>query len=604
MSGVKKGPLSTLRSGVGEERALGATVVVLRNEAAVEHRSHPRGEAAQPEVAVLVAVSAKCRVGDPDAKGVLSGHREVPGPQVHEDVSRLALVRFDACCVLQAIEHVRDRFAVSVRRCRDRHVPHDEQAGRVVPAGVAAGQSGARDDVVVEEEDYACARGFDAALASDAGPDASRSEHDAGAHVRPIRAGWSTRSVVDDDHLTDCRVSGELRDCGAQALGRPARWDHDAHARDRSPGECLATPFEFSCRHRGYVCPCRVSPSRRRCADISREFQHAGCQHQGKHMTVLFVAATGGHLAQLDRLAPRILTDGDDAVWVTFDTPQSRSLLGGRRRVFIPYTGPRDLRNVIRNTRVAGQVMRSLTPSLVVSTGNAVAVSFLPVARALGLPAAYIESAARAESPSMTGRILQCVPGIQLFTQYRGWARGRWTFAGSVFEDFAPAGMREPKPIERVVVTLGTIHFGFRRLVERLIAILPPECEVLWQVGQTDARGLGIDAHSLVPADELSAAMRRADVVVAHAGIGSALTSLEAGRCPVLVPRLRRYGEHVDDHQRQIANELDGLGLAVARDVADLRLADLLDASKHAVCPNPAPGPIRVRGARALVRPA
>jgi hypothetical protein len=53
-----------------------------------------------------------------------------------------------------------------------------------------------------------------------------------------------------------------------------------------------------------------------------------------------------------------------------------------------------------------------------VSTGSAIALSFLPVARLRGVPCHCIESAARSASPSQTGRLLRRVPGVRLYTQY------------------------------------------------------------------------------------------------------------------------------------------------------------------------------------------
>ena len=77
--------------------------------------------------------------------------------------------------------------------------------------------------------------------------------------------------------------------------------------------------------------------------------------------------------------------------------------------------------------------------------------------------------------------------------------------------------------------------------------------------------------------------MREADVVVAHAGVGTALAALEVGKCPVLVPRRLAHGEHVDDHQVQIASEL---GESRPRGVGrrrPLRLEDLLTAAAGSV---------------------
>ena len=44
-------------------------------------------------------------------------------------------------------------------------------------------------------------------------------------------------------------------------------------------------------------------------------------------MTALLVATNGGHLAQLVELAPRLDGIEADRLWITFDSPQSRSLL-------------------------------------------------------------------------------------------------------------------------------------------------------------------------------------------------------------------------------------------------------------------------------------
>jgi len=311
-------------------------------------------------------------------------------------------------------------------------------------------------------------------------------------------------------------------------------------------------------------------------------------------MPDLLVASTGGHLAQLHRLAARIPELSDEQTWVTFDTPQSRSLLAGRDVRFLPYTGSRAYRQTLRNAFTARRILREGRFERVVSTGAAPALSFLPLARLRGIEAIYVESAARSEGPSMTGRLLSAVPGIRLFTQYEAWAGGRWRYAGSVFDSFEAGPPREGR-LERIVVTLGTIGgFGFARLLERLIAIVPPEASVLWQVGATDASHLPIEAVASVPSEQLDAAMRAADVVVAHAGIGSALAALEAGRCPILVPRERAHGEHVDDHQALIVTALDERGLALRRSPEQLTREDLLAAAGRGVRRREDPPPLRI----------
>ena len=134
--------------------------------------------------------------------------------------------------------------------------------------------------------------------------------------------------------------------------------------------------------------------------------------------------------------------------------------------------------------------------------------------------------------------------------------------------------------LRKVVVSLGTFKdYGFERLVRRLLEILPADAEVLWQTGDTDVSGLGIKGHHTLPEHELSEAIRDADVLVAHAGVGASLMALELGRCPVLVPRRLSHGEHVDDHQTQIAGELSRRGLAVTADADELTLDHLATAA-------------------------
>jgi UDP-N-acetylglucosamine--N-acetylmuramyl-(pentapeptide) pyrophosphoryl-undecaprenol N-acetylglucosamine transferase len=298
-------------------------------------------------------------------------------------------------------------------------------------------------------------------------------------------------------------------------------------------------------------------------------------------MTTLLVASTGGHLAQLFELASRFKGIGEDRLWVTFDSEQGRTLLKGERKIFIPYIAERDVLGVARGLAYAARLLRAEKVSAVVSTGSAIALSFLPYAAARRIKAHYIESAARVGKPSLTGRTLQTVPGVCLYRQYPHVVGGRWHYGGSVFEGFRVVKL-DARPVTRVVLTVG-MERSFRRLVERVAEILPPSVSVLWQTGPTPLEGLGIEARPFVAASSLDRAMRDADVVVAHAGCGSALAALRAGKYPILVPRDPRHGEVVDVHQIEIARWLGEQDLALARTPSDLALADLEAAAARAV---------------------
>jgi UDP-N-acetylglucosamine--N-acetylmuramyl-(pentapeptide) pyrophosphoryl-undecaprenol N-acetylglucosamine transferase len=296
----------------------------------------------------------------------------------------------------------------------------------------------------------------------------------------------------------------------------------------------------------------------------------------------ILAASTGGHLEQLIRLSKRLRPEPTEVVWVTPDEPQSRSLLAGQPVYHLRYVPPRRADLVLANSPATNQLLREGRYDRVVSTGAAMALSVLAMARARGIPCHWIESSARATGPSLTGRIVSTIPGMRLYTQYPSWADHRWAYRGSVLDAYRPVERVSPTDgfARRVVVTFGTQKgYPFRRGLDALLRVLPsvlaPGAEVMWQTGVTDLSGLSIEASPIVPAAQVREAMAEADLVIAHAGVGSALTALDQGRVPVLLPRLRKYGEMVDDHQLMIAAELESRGLAVSRAPEDLTPDDL-----------------------------
>ena len=297
---------------------------------------------------------------------------------------------------------------------------------------------------------------------------------------------------------------------------------------------------------------------------------------------LLLVASTGGHLWQLTRLAPR-LRASPDSLWVTFDSPQSRSLLDGRRVLHVPYVAPRDLRGSLRAFVRLHAVLHSERFDGVVSTGAAVAVPAMLAAHSRTPARLYIESVSRFDGPSLTGRIIAGGRLAQTLTQHPQWGGGPWGYEGSVLEDYTV----EPSTAERpasVFVTLGTIRpYQFRRLAERVVQLLPAGVDVIWQVGETDPDGLPGEVHRYMSSDCFDRAVREAGAVITHAGIGTILGLLEAGVHPIAVPRRARFGEHVDDHQLQAARALDDRGLILNRDADDLTWQDVQRAAAHRV---------------------
>jgi UDP-N-acetylglucosamine transferase subunit ALG13 len=126
-----------------------------------------------------------------------------------------------------------------------------------------------------------------------------------------------------------------------------------------------------------------------------------------------------------------------------------------------------------------------------------------------------------------------------------------------------------------IFVTVGTHHQPFQRLLDALVTL--PPAELVVQFGHGSPPGGLRHAVPFMSFGEMLEHFAAADAVVTHAGVGSILCARRAGHVPVVTPRQRRYGEHVDDHQEELVEALEDLEAVVAVREMD-RLPDAVDA--------------------------
>ncbi len=112
-----------------------------------------------------------------------------------------------------------------------------------------------------------------------------------------------------------------------------------------------------------------------------------------------------------------------------------------------------------------------------------------------------------------------------------------------------------------IFVTVGTNEARFDRLLHA-VAALDVDEPLLVQHGHSSPI---VHRHAelvdFLTFDGMVAAISGARVVVTHAGVGSVLVALANGKRPVVVPRLKRHGEAVDDHQLQLGRRFAEAGL-------------------------------------------
>jgi beta-1,4-N-acetylglucosaminyltransferase len=126
-----------------------------------------------------------------------------------------------------------------------------------------------------------------------------------------------------------------------------------------------------------------------------------GCE---RHPKLLLVASSGGHLVELLELAGPYSRESRH--WVTFDKRDARVLLAGESVEYAHSPTNRHIGNLIRNCLLALRVILRLQPDAVITTGAGVGVPFVYAARILGVESIYVESLARVEELSLTGRLV------------------------------------------------------------------------------------------------------------------------------------------------------------------------------------------------------
>ena len=114
-----------------------------------------------------------------------------------------------------------------------------------------------------------------------------------------------------------------------------------------------------------------------------------------------------------------------------------------------------------------------------------------------------------------------------------------------------------------ILVMLGTQNNSFHRLLEEIDRLIEKKVideEVIVQAGYTKYQSENMQIIDFMSKQELQRLQQEADLIITHGGVGSIITSLEIGKKVIAVPRLHKYGEHVNDHQIEIVDKFNKNG--------------------------------------------
>lgn len=129
-----------------------------------------------------------------------------------------------------------------------------------------------------------------------------------------------------------------------------------------------------------------------------------------------------------------------------------------------------------------------------------------------------------------------------------------------------------------IFVTVGSQKFQFNRLLKELDMLVEKNGikeDIFAQTGYSDYKPKNYKYKNFLDRDEFKEIMEKSNKVITHGGTGAIVGAVKQGKKVIAIPRLKEYGEHVDNHQLQIidefkkmkfisaVNEIDELGEAI-----------------------------------------
>ena len=117
-----------------------------------------------------------------------------------------------------------------------------------------------------------------------------------------------------------------------------------------------------------------------------------------------------------------------------------------------------------------------------------------------------------------------------------------------------------------ILVTLGTQDKNFTRLlvaIDELIQKGIIKDKVVVQAGSTKYESKNMEIFDLIDRDKFNDMIKDCDLIITHGGVGSILNGLKNNKVVIACPRLAKYNEHINDHQKQIIDRFSEAGYII-----------------------------------------
>lgn len=130
-----------------------------------------------------------------------------------------------------------------------------------------------------------------------------------------------------------------------------------------------------------------------------------------------------------------------------------------------------------------------------------------------------------------------------------------------------------------ILVTLGTQKQKFYRLLDAVEELNTDEKIIVQAGGSADYKSDKMKIFDFISYDEMQKYIDAADLIITHGGTGSIIMPLQKNKKVIACPRLSKYEEHINDHQKEIVDVFALEGHILKYDDGD-NLQEIYDKSK------------------------
>ena len=133
-----------------------------------------------------------------------------------------------------------------------------------------------------------------------------------------------------------------------------------------------------------------------------------------------------------------------------------------------------------------------------------------------------------------------------------------------------------------IFISVGTQKFSMNRLFEIIDTLIEQgeiDDDVFAQIGYSEYVPRFYKFNRFVDNSTFDKKIRECTLFITHGGVGNIITALKLKKQIIVFPRLSEFGEHVDDHQLQIAEAFETQGYVLVCEKKD-ELSDKITNAK------------------------